>query len=93
VRAARVSAALTGLLLATGCMGDPPREPEVQPLEVVVGSRTASDQPCLLNIPEVAAGEHEVVILAEGAATVVIRDGAGAVVFSAEAPAPDPNGP
>lgn len=92
MRPARRRLAVTALLLATGCTGDPPPEPEVQPLEVVVASRTA-DQPCLLNVPEVAAGEHEVSVLAERAATVLIRDSAGTVIFQADATTQDPDGP
>src|SRR5687767_10587456 len=65
-------------LLLAGCFGDAPPDPETAPLEVVVGSSEAPDQPCLLNREEVAAGEHEVTVFAEGGqATVVIRDAAG----------------
>jgi hypothetical protein len=51
------------LLLLTGCFGDSPPDPGSAPLEVVVGSSMKPEEPCLLNRPEVAAGQHEVSLL------------------------------
>ena len=86
-----LAAAAASLLLA-GCFGDPPPDPEVQPLEVVVGSRSQPDQPCILNVDEVAAGDHEVSVISEreGAARVVLRTAAGSVVFEASGGQPAP---
>lgn len=70
-------------LVTAACFGDPPPDPDVAPLEVVVDSSQQPDQPCLLNRSEVGAGTHEVSVIAEGgAATVRILDSAGEVVFA-----------
>ena len=75
------------LLLLTGCFGDSPPDPGSAPLEVVVGSSMKPEEPCLLNRPEVAAGQHQVSLLnvSGGPASVVVRDAAGAVVFESDA--------
>ena len=80
-------AAAAAALLLTACLGDPPPDPATAPLEVVVGGAQQPDEPCLLNRNEVAAGEHEVSVIAEaaGPAGVVLRDPTGAVVFESEA--------
>ena len=71
---------------ASACLGDPAPDPAVQPLEVVVGSETTPDQPCLLNVAEVGAGTHDVTVISQsGPATVRILDPAGTVVLEAEA--------
>ena len=74
-----------GLAVATalcGCLGDPPADPEVQPLEIVVGNPDPEHGPCLLNVDEVGAGTHEVTPMSMGgAATVRILDPSGAAVF------------
>ncbi len=51
-----------------------------------MGSSTAPDQPCLLNVAEVGAGTHEVTVISEsGPATVRILDPSGAGVLEQEA--------
>ena len=74
-------------------MGDPPPDPETAPLEVVVGSSQQPDQPCLLNREQVAAGEHEVLLIGETgeAASVVVRNAAGQVLYEADVAA-EPQG-
>lgn len=65
-----------------GCFGDPPPDPEVQPLEIVAGNPDPQYGPCLLNVDEVGAGTHEVTTLSmAGNATVRILDPSGAVTF------------
>lgn len=92
VAGARLSTAAALPLLA-GCtfMGDPPPAPEVQPLEVVVGSQMRPENPCILNVRQVGAGTHDVIVISESAqATVRILDGAGVVVFETEEAQPNP---
>lgn len=73
--------------LVSGCAGwdpisDPPVDPEVQPLEVVVNSDTRPGSPCLLNVDKVRAGEHAVSIIGvSGFARVKIVDEDRSVVF------------
>lgn len=73
-----------------GCAGfdpisDPPPDPEVQPLEVVVNSSTMPDDPCLLNVESVRAGDHAVVVVGEsGFARVTVVDDGGRVVFATD---------
>ena len=87
VTARPLAGVLAVALLLTGCFGDPPPDPRTAPLEVVVESSKAPDQPCLLNRGEVAAGEHEVTVIVEGGSgTVVIRDDAGTAVLEASVP-------
>ncbi len=82
-----VAVALLGLLGLPGCasldpISDPPVDLEVQPLEVVVNSRSQPETPCLLNVEEVRAGEHDVTVIGEsGYARVRIVDERGRVVF------------
>lgn len=77
----QVGVTLAAWLLAAGCFGDPPPDPDVAPIEVVAESRQRADEPCLLNRNEIGAGTHEVVAITEGGAvTVRIRDSAGAVL-------------
>ena len=72
-------------LVTVECLGDPPPDPRVAPLEIVAGSRQRPDQPCVLSRDEVSAGTHEVSVVAEnGPAVVRLRDRAGGVVFEAE---------
>ena len=74
-------------LLPTGCipLSDPPPTPEVQPLEIVVDSRTRPDRPCLLNVSQVRAGDHDVTVISErGLATVRILDHRGAEVYETD---------
>ena len=54
---AGVMTTMTCPMLAA-CLSEEPLPLEVQPLEVVVASRTA-DEPCLLNVTMVRAGDHE----------------------------------
>jgi hypothetical protein len=82
----RSSALLLGvlpLLGLAGCsIGDPPPDPSVAPLEIVVESSQA-EEGCLLNRESVAAGTHEVTVISEGRpATVRIVDESGQVVFT-----------
>jgi len=73
-----------GLLFysALWLVSDEPEEPEIQPLEVVVNSSTQSETPCLLNVDQVRAGDHDVVVIGEsGYAKVRIVDERGKVVF------------
>ena len=59
--------------------GTESEDPSTQPLEVV-----AAPDGCVLNVPEVATGIHEVVVLAErGRYRVTIRNPSGRVVFVA----------
>lgn len=70
------------LPVVAACLGDPPPDPAVAALEVIVSSRSQPEQPCLLNRTQVAAGEHEVTLVGEsGPASVVFRTAAGAEVF------------
>jgi hypothetical protein len=63
-------------------MGDPPPEPEVQPLEIIAGNPDPEYGPCLLNVEEVGAGTHDVTPMSmAGSATVRILDPSGAVIF------------
>jgi hypothetical protein len=65
----------------TACLSEEPLPLEVQPLEIIVASRTA-DEPCLLNVAMVRAGDHEVSIISErGVATLRIVDPRGLEVF------------
>ena len=74
-------------LVTVGCLGDPPPDPRVAPLEIVAGGRQRPDQSCVLNRDEVSAGTHEVSVVADnGPAVVRLRDSAGVVVFEAEGP-------
>jgi hypothetical protein len=74
--------ALAGIGLLSGCMGDPPPDPEVQPLEIIVGNPDPDYGPCLLNVEEVGAGTHEVTpVTMAGKARVRILDPSGVVVF------------
>ncbi len=81
--AQRFGIALAGIGLLSGCMGgDPPPDPEVQPLEIIVGNPDSEYGPCLLNVDEVGAGNHDVTPMAlAGKARVQILDPSGAVVF------------
>ena len=75
------------LLMLTGCipLSDAPPPPEVQPLEIVVESRTRPDRPCLLNVSQVRAGDHDVTVISErGLATVRILDQRGAEVYKTD---------
>lgn len=63
-------------------LSDPPPDPEVQPLEVVVNSSRHPETPCLLNVEQVRAGDHPVNVIGEsGYAKVRIVDEHGKVVF------------
>lgn len=79
----RLHVARAAALLLGGCTGDPPPDPEVQPLEVVVGNPDPEHGPCLLNVSLVAAGTHEVTTLSmTGSATVRIVDPSGRAVLT-----------
>jgi hypothetical protein len=79
----RFGIALAGVGLVSGCMSDPPPDPEVQPLEIIVGDPDSEYGPCLLNVDEVGAGTHDVTPMAmAGRARVRILDPSGAVVFN-----------
>ena len=82
----RVAAAAAGVGLLAGCFGDAPPDPGTASLEVVVGSSQQPDEPCILNRPEVAAGEHELIVIGEtgGPVSAVLRGPDGAVVFEAD---------
>jgi hypothetical protein len=73
--------AIAGAGLLSGCsFGDSPPDPEVQPLEVIAGN--PERRPCLLNVHEVAAGTHDVMVLSmSGTATARILAPSGGVVF------------
>lgn len=79
----RLGVALVGMTLLCGCLGgDPPSDPEEQSLEIVAGNRDPEHGPCLLNVDEVGAGNHEVTPMSvAGNATVRILDPSGAVLF------------
>ncbi len=80
--AQRLGVAMAGVTLLSGCLGDPPPDPEVQPLEVIAGNPDPAYGPCLLNVDEVGAGTHEVAPLSlQGKATVRILDPSGSVIF------------
>ena len=80
--AQRLGVALAGLTLLCGCLGDPPPDPTVQPLEIIAGNPDPRYGPCLLDVNEVGAGTHEVAPLSlQGKATVRILDPSGAVIF------------
>ena len=84
-----VGLGMSAVPVLSGCallLSDPPPPPEIAPLEVVVGSSTMRDEPCLLNRDEVAAGTHEVALISESKlATVRIRSELGEVVFEGAA--------
>lgn len=86
-RGAAVLITMLASALVTGCAGwdpisDPPADPEMQPLEVVVNSDTQPETPCLLNVNEVRAGEHPVSIIGvSGFTRVKIIDEDHRVVF------------
>lgn len=61
------------VIAATGCLGDPPPDPNSAPLEVVLDT-------CTLNRPEVGAGIHNVAVVGSG--KLVITDEAGNEVLS-----------
>ena len=88
--APRGGVALTLAWLAlSGCsfdpISDPPPDPEEQPLEVVVNSRSRPNTPCLLNVEKVRAGDHTVSVIGEsGYARVHIVDESGRVVFGTD---------
>ena len=78
----RLGLALAGAVLLSGCFGDPPADPEVQPLEIIVGNAGPESGPCLLNVNEVGAGTHDVTPMSmAGSATVRILDPSGAVLY------------
>ncbi len=80
--AAAVRLALAAAILLSGCFSDPPPDPEVQPLEIIVGNADPEYGPCLLNVDEVGAGSHEVLPMSmAGNATVRILDPSGAVLY------------
>jgi len=83
-RIALLAAGLVVLLAGCGFdpLSDPPPEPEVQPLEVVVNSDTRPDRPCLLNVDRVRAGDHTVTVIGlSGYARVRFVDEENRVVF------------
>lgn len=74
--------ALAAAILLSGCFGDAPPDPEVQPLEIIVGNADPEYGPCLLNVDEVGAGSHDVTPMSmAGSATVRIIDPSGAVLY------------
>lgn len=76
------------LLMLTGCLEDAPVAPQVAPIEIVARSASASDRgaACSLNRDEVAAGVHDVIVLAEGdAATIRITAADGSRVLESQA--------
>jgi hypothetical protein len=74
--------ALAGAGLFTGCLADPPPDPEVQPLEIIAGNTDPDYGRCQLNVEEVGAGTHDVTPMTMGGkARVRILDPTGAVVF------------
>jgi len=84
-RAAGVTLTIAALAL-TVCsldpISDPPVDLEVQPLEVVVDSRSRPHTPCLLNVEKVRAGDHAVTVIGDsGYAQVRILDESGRLVF------------
>ena len=80
--AQRLGLALAGATLLCGCLGDPPPDPETQPLEIIAGNPDPEYGPCLLNVDEVGAGTHELTSMSmAGSATVRILDPSGAVIF------------
>ena len=81
-RAHRLGLALAGASLLCGCIGDPPPDADVQPLEIIAGNPDPEHGPCSLNVAEVGAGTHDVTPMSmAGSATVRILDPSGAVVF------------
>ena len=62
----RVGVAFAAPPLLFGCFGDPPPDPEVQPLEVVVGNPDPKFGPCILDVQQVAAGTHDVTAISMG---------------------------
>ena len=82
-----LGSALAGASLLCGCMGDPPPDPEVQPLEVVAGNPDPEYGPCILNVPQVAVGTHDVTAFSMGGpATVRIVDPSGRALFTRAVP-------
>src|SRR3954447_7926766 len=75
------------IALLAGCaaldpISDPPPDPEVQPIEVVVNSDSRPQTPCLLNVEQLRAGDHEVRIVGvSGYARINIVDEDARVVF------------
>lgn len=83
-RAALLAAGL--VMPLAGCaldpISDPPPDPEVLPLEVVVNSDTQPGHPCLLNYDQVRAGDHAVTVIGvSGYARVRFVDEKHHVVF------------
>ena len=75
------SLALAAFTYVIGSMvgADEEVDPSTQPLEIVVD---AAEKACFLNVEAVAPGRHEVVVVANDAASaVVIRDPSGKVVL------------
>jgi len=87
VHLVRLAWAVGAVVLLGGCvMGDPPPDPEVQPLEIVAGSSVRPDRPCILNVRSVRAGTHEVVLISEsGPARIRIIDSSRRAVFQGRA--------
>jgi len=80
-----VTAALLGGCAGLEPLSDPAPDPEVQPIEVVVNSDSRPQTPCLLNVDEVRAGNHEVRIVGvSGYARVDIVDEDGRLVFGTD---------
>lgn len=80
--AQRLGLALAAAILLSGCFGDPPPDPEVQPLEIIVGNADPEYGPCLLNVDEVGAGTHDVTPMSMAeSATVRILHPSGAVLY------------
>lgn len=74
VRSVRLMvSASVALLVLTGCLGDPPPDPETAPLEVVLDE-------CVLNRSEVTNGEHQVTAIGSGERRV--RNASGEEVLS-----------
>ena len=74
-----LTSALAAATLLTGCLGEERPDPEVQPLEIIVGE----DGSCGLNVSVVGAGTHHVTpIVATGEATVRILGPSAKVVFT-----------
>ncbi len=82
---ASVAATVLSGCAALDPISDPRVDPEVQPLEVIVNSRVRPETPCLLNVGEVRAGDHEVTVIGEsGYARVHFVDQRGKVVFRSD---------
>ncbi|GAA1758313.1 hypothetical protein [Nostocoides vanveenii] len=77
-----IAGAALFIVLVSGC-GDPPPDPSVAPIEVVLDG-------CQLNRPSVAAGTHDVSVVGTGSVRILDTRGATVVERNNGEPEPTP---